>query len=255
MRPAPRHRRHARLFGRDDALAARAGKECGGNLDAISRRSRRRKRRSRRILKKPGVFARNMKKFAELYVALDQTTRTGEKVQELARYLSDAPAGDAAWAVYFLIGRKPRQAVSARKLTSWAIELAGIPEWLFGESYDAVGDLAETISLLVPPAEASSDRPLSEWVEQWLLPLSDMDEAGQRLAVVKTWAEMDTRQLFVWNKLVTGAFRVGVSRTACRACAGTSQQVRYEDHCASAHGRLGPDPLLLREPDFSGKTR
>src|SRR2546421_7030317 len=121
-----------------------------------------------------------MKKFANLYVALDQTTRTGEKVQELARYLSEAAPGDAAWAVYFLIGRRPRQAVSARKLSTWAIELASIPEWLFGESYDAVGDLAETIALLVPPSAHASDRPLSEWVEQRLLPLAGMDEPTQR---------------------------------------------------------------------------
>src|SRR5207237_9305373 len=77
---------------------------------------------------------------------------------------------------------------------------------------DSVGALAETISLLVPPSAASSDRPLSEWVEQWLLPLREMDELSQRRAVLQAWAEMDTPQLFVWNKLVTGAFRVGVSR-------------------------------------------
>jgi DNA ligase-1 len=177
-----------------------------------------------------------MKKFADLYVALDQTTRTGEKVQELARYLADAPPGDAAWAVYFLIGRKPRQALSARKLTTWAMELAAIPEWLFGECYDAVGDLAETISLLVPPSVASSDRPLSEWVEQWLLPLQEMDEPSQRQAVLRAWAEMDTRQLFVWNKLVTGAFRVGVShQLVVRALA----QVSKLDTKTVAHRLMG----------------
>ena len=185
-----------------------------------------------------------MKKFADLYAALDRTTRTGEKVQHLARYLSEAPPADAAWAVYFLIGRKPRQAVSARKLTDWAIELAGIPEWLFGESYDAVGDLAEAISLLVPPSAASSDRPLSEWVEQWLSPLQDMDEASQRRAVLQAWAEMDTPQLFVWNKLVTGAFRVGVSRQlVVRALA----QVSKLDAKTVAHRLMGD---WLPTPEF-----
>jgi DNA ligase-1 len=165
-----------------------------------------------------------MKEFADLYVALDRTTRTGEKVQELARYLRNAPPADAAWAVYFLIGRKPRQALSGRKLATWAIELAGIPEWLFGESYDAVGDLAETISLLVPPSATSSDRPLTEWVEQWLLPLKEMDEPSQKKTVLKAWAEMDGPQLFVWNKLVTGAFRVGVShQLVVRALAEVSK--------------------------------
>jgi DNA ligase-1 len=178
----------------------------------------------------------SMKKFADLYLALDQTTRTGEKVEALARYLSDAPPRDAAWAVYFLIGRKPRQAVSARKLTTWAIELAGIPEWLFGESYDAVGDLAETIALLVPPSGVSSDRPLSEWIEEWLLPLRDKDEPTQRQEVLKAWAEMDTRQLFVSNKLITGAFRVGVShQLVVRALA----QVSSLDAKTVAHRLMG----------------
>ncbi len=57
-----------------------------------------------------------MKAFADLYTALDETTRTGEKVEALTRYFARAPAADAAWAVYFLIGRKPRQAVPSGKL-------------------------------------------------------------------------------------------------------------------------------------------
>jgi DNA ligase 1 len=181
-----------------------------------------------------------MKQFAELYMALDRTTRTGEKVQELAAYLSAAPAADAAWAVYFLIGRKPRQVLSARKLTTWALELAGISEWLFGESYDAVGDLAETIALLVPAAGPGaggvSDRPLREWVEEWLLPMQAMDEPSQRRTVLEAWGEMDTPQLFVWNKLVTGAFRVGVShQLVVRAIA----QISNLDAKAVAHRLMG----------------
>src|ERR1700757_1289339 len=102
-----------------------------------------------------------MRAFSELYSALDETTRTGEKVAALTRYLATAPAEDAAWAVYFLIGRKPRQVVPSGKLRAWAAEEAGIPDWLFQESYDAVGDIAETIALLLPPLEPSSDLPLS----------------------------------------------------------------------------------------------
>src|SRR4051794_9808011 len=105
-----------------------------------------------------------MKAFADLYSALDETTKTSEKVRALTRYFSSAPAEDAAWAVYFLIGRKPRQVVPTGKLRAWAIEEAGVPDWLFQESYDAVGDIAETIALLLPPPEQSSDLPLSQWV-------------------------------------------------------------------------------------------
>jgi DNA ligase-like protein len=88
--------------------------------------------------------------FAELYTALDATTKTSEKVDALARYFAAASAADAAWAVYFLSGRKPRQAVPTRKLQEWAAELAGIPDWLFDESRAVVGDLAEAIALVLP---------------------------------------------------------------------------------------------------------
>ncbi len=153
-----------------------------------------------------------MKAFADLYAALDETTKTNAKVEALARYFRSAPPADAAWAVYFLTGRKPRQVVPSRKLCAWAAEEAGIPDWLFDECHSAVGDMAETVALLLPPPARSSDLPLSHWVERELLPLRGAEEATQREGMRRAWQAMDHRQRYVWNKLITGAFRVGVSQ-------------------------------------------
>ena len=158
-----------------------------------------------------------MKAFADLYAALDATTRTTAKVRAMVDYFTTAEPADAAWALFFLSGRKVRQVVPTRKLAGWAIESAEIAPWLFEECYHAVGDLAEAIALLLPAPLASSDRPLHEWVEQVLLPLRGADEAAQRQALLAAWAALDAGsaqgpQRFVWNKLITGAFRVGVSQ-------------------------------------------
>jgi DNA ligase 1 len=114
--------------------------------------------------------------------------------------------------VSFLIGRKPKRLIEVRKLAQWASEEAGIPEWMFGECYQAVGDLAETIALLLPPAAGSTGLPLHFWVEERLLPLQQLGEAVQRETMLEAWRAMDDRQRLVWNKLITGAFRVGVSQ-------------------------------------------
>jgi DNA ligase-1 len=153
-----------------------------------------------------------LKAFADLYATLDETTKTNEKVEAMRRYFAQALAADAAWAVYFLVGRKPKQVVPTRKLCEWAAQAGGIPDWLFDESYDAVGDLAETVALLLPPPQRSSDRPLHWWVQDKLLPLRGAGDALQQETLLQAWSEMDRRQRFVWNKLITGAFRVGVSR-------------------------------------------
>jgi DNA ligase-1 len=154
-----------------------------------------------------------MKAFAELYVALDETTKTNEKVEALTRYFSRVPPADAAWAAAFLIGRRPKRLLESRKLAQWAIEESGIPDWLFGECYQAVGDFAETIALLLPPAQLSSAQPLHYWIEERLLPLRDADDAAKRASLVAAWREMDERQRFAWNKIITGEFRVGVSQS------------------------------------------
>ncbi len=153
-----------------------------------------------------------MKAFADLYAELDSTTKTNEKIGALKRYFMSADHADVAWAVHFLIGRRPKRLIETRKLVEWAIEAAGVPEWLFGESYHAVGDLAETISLLLPLPVASTDRSLRYWVEERLLPLKLWDDVARKESLLNAWREMNERQRFVWNKLITGEFRVGVSQ-------------------------------------------
>ena len=98
-----------------------------------------------------------------------------------------------------------------RKLRDWAAEAAGVPSWLFDECYDAVGDLSETIALLLPPPDRTLDLPLARLVEEVLLPLREQEESAQKAAILDVWRGMDQGQRFVWNKLISGAFRVGVS--------------------------------------------
>lgn len=153
-----------------------------------------------------------MKRFARLYAAVDETMRTGEKVDAMADYFRSADAADAAWAVYFLSGERPKRLVPVRRLAAWAMEVAGVPDWLFEESYEAVGDLAETMALLLPESDAAADVPLHRWIEDRLLPLAAQDEAAQRASVIASWRELGGTERYIFNKLITGGFRVGVSR-------------------------------------------
>lgn len=164
-----------------------------------------------------------MHAFATLYSALDETNKTNEKLALLRNYFEHAPLQDAVWVFYFLIGRRPRRVISGRKLAEWAAAEAGVPDWLFGESYDAVGDIAETITLLLPETEAESDLPLHLWIEERLLPLQSMSEAEQQATVLQAWRESSRAQRFIWNKLITGEFRVGISqKLVLRAIADVS---------------------------------
>jgi DNA ligase-1 len=149
--------------------------------------------------------------FARLYATLDETTSTSEKVAALTRYFESAPPADAAWAVHFLIGRRPKRLVSSPNLRAWAAAEAGIPDWLFEESYAAVGDLAETITLLLPDTGSAPEHSLAHWVEERLLPLRGQEVDVQRNEMVRAWRELGRLERYVWNKLITGSFRVGAS--------------------------------------------
>ncbi|NWC88818.1 ATP-dependent DNA ligase [Pseudomonas reactans] len=153
-----------------------------------------------------------MKAFAELYANLDATTSSNAKLAALQAYFLDAAPEDAAWAVYFLSGGRPRQLVPTRLLRDMATEASGIEPWLFEESYQSVGDLAETISLLLPESTYTSQDGLAVWLEEKLLPLRGLPplELAERLPAL--WAQLDQPSLMVCIKLITGSFRVGVSK-------------------------------------------
>ena len=153
-----------------------------------------------------------MKAFAALFAALDGSTATTDKVNALKRYFALAAPADAAWAVYFLAGGKPRQVVPTGTLRLLACQRAGLPEWLFEESYQAVGDLAETIAHVLPPPTAQGDIGLAHWVEQRLLPLRDAGPDEQAQRILGYWDELDAPERFLLVKLIGGGFRVGVSK-------------------------------------------
>ncbi len=154
-----------------------------------------------------------MRHFTQLFNELDATTRTLEKVASLKAYFTVADPRDAAWALYFLIGRKVKRAVTTRLLREWVANETGLPSWLVDESYDAVGDLSETLALLLPDNAVSADLPLHQLVEERVVQVKQLDVESQRRLITRTWHELNARQRLVWHKLIMGEFRVGVART------------------------------------------
>ncbi|VXB61565.1 ATP-dependent DNA ligase [Burkholderia sp. 8Y] len=177
-----------------------------------------------------------MRRFATLYAALDATTSTNEKLEALIAYFSGAEPEDAAWASYFLAGGKPRQSVPTRLLIEFARERAGLPEWLFEESYQAVGDLAETIAHVLPPPQRESELGLAQWIEDRVLTLRGANPAELRERMLGYWDELNWSERFLLTKLIGGGFRVGVARQlVVRALA----QVAGVDHKRIAQRMVG----------------
>lgn len=176
-----------------------------------------------------------MKAFAELFNTLDQTTKTSLKTKALAAFFTSADPEDKLWCIALFSGRRPKRAVTTTQLRDWAAEAAGLPLWLLEDSYPVVGDLAETIALLLPPAEVTEDRSLTFWINQ-LQALHHVDIAQRKAAILAAWARLDTTERFLFNKLITGGFRVGVSRKLMtRALA----QATGQDEAALAHRLMG----------------
>jgi DNA ligase 1 len=156
-----------------------------------------------------------MRAFSELYEALDTTTSTNLKVAAMVAYFNGAAPADAAWAAYILSGRRLKRFIGPATLWRWLMEVSALPEWLVEESGSTVGDLAETVALLMESDLAAAavvpDLSLSSWIEDRLLPLREVDEQQQRAAIVEWWRTLPYRECFILNKLLTGELRVGVS--------------------------------------------
>lgn len=154
-----------------------------------------------------------MHRFAGLYAELDRTASTLAKRDAMATYLHDAPPGDAAWAVYVLGGGKLRRLATSTELRQALAASTGYADWLIDESYEQVGDLAETIALMLPEGDGSlADEPLQLWMEQRLPALATLESAARIVQLQAWWRALRPAQVFLLNKLITGALRVGVSQ-------------------------------------------
>src|SRR3954469_26065158 len=155
-----------------------------------------------------------MKAFTDLFIALDRTTRTNEKLEALRAYFRTAPPRDAIWAVWIMTGRRIGRTVSFRQLRDWAAEISEFPAWLLDECYPLVGDLSETLSLILPvDSEQACPAPLHVIVEETIKTLGVLTATEQRAMIIKTWQTLTTEQRLVFHKLLSREFRVGVSAT------------------------------------------
>ncbi|MEO6917084.1 MAG: ATP-dependent DNA ligase, partial [Chitinophagaceae bacterium] len=186
------------------------------------------------------VLKDGMELFAELVSEISATTKTNDKLDSLVNYFATAPEKDRVWVIALFSGRRPKRVVNSTLLWNWCIELAGIPAWLFAECYHTVGDLAETISLLLPetvlePADlltTTEEQPslnsaglapgsLSYFLEKFIQ-LEKQDEQIRKNFILRSWHNMNRNERFVFNKLITGNFRIGVSqKTMVNALAKT----------------------------------
>lgn len=154
-----------------------------------------------------------MRRFAQLYKLLDQSTATLDKRAALVEYFKHTPPADAAWGLWLLCGGKLRSIANTRELREWASEETGYPLWLIEQSYAHVGDLAETLSLLLPkPTKPLPDISLTEWIEKHILPLAKQAPEARRELIINAWRGLSLDECLLFNKLLTGSLRVGVSQ-------------------------------------------
>lgn len=176
-----------------------------------------------------------MKQFASLFSTIDQSTKTTVKVNALTAYFNAADDIDKLWTIALFSGRRPKRAVTTTRLREWGAEVAGIPLWLFEECYPIVGDLAETIALVLPPNETRDNRSISQWIND-LREVYKADDEAKKAFVLDAWARLGGTERFIFNKLITGGMRVGVSqKLMTRALARATDR----DEAEMAHRLMG----------------
>jgi DNA ligase-1 len=187
-----------------------------------------------------------MRRFAQLFFELDATTSTGEKLAALEAYFRDAPPEDACWGLALLTGNRPKGAAATGVLRAACLERTGVPAWLLDECHAAVGDLSETVALLLPEPDGETDEPLHVTMDERVLPLRAADEAEKRRIITGAWDVFDSGERLVYHKLIRGGFRVGVQkRLVTRALA----EVAGLDPDVMAHrlvGRIEATPEAFR---------
>lgn len=189
-----------------------------------------------------------MKAFSKLIVQLGTSTKTNEKLDALANYFATTNDADKVWVIALFSGRRPRRLLSSTLLKSWCIEIAGLTDWLFEECYHTVGDLAETIALLLPPPKGELSNHSLSFIIQKLTAFEKQDEAAKKEFVTATWMQMEKDERFVFNKLLTENFRIGVSQ---KTIVNALVKITGLDANAIAHRISGNwDPSIISFTDL-----
>ncbi|ROI05895.1 ATP-dependent DNA ligase [Chryseobacterium sp. G0240] len=151
-----------------------------------------------------------MKHFAELINALETTNRTNAKIEAIIDYLERTPDEDKVWFIALFTGKRPKRNVGTTSMKEWALEITKLPFWLFQESYSSVGDLGETLSLILPPPQKKIEYSLAQWMNA-IADLKDKTEIQKKEFVLESWNGLDYTERLIFNKLIGGSFRIGVS--------------------------------------------
>lgn len=156
-----------------------------------------------------------MKRFAVLIMKLATTTKTTAKLEAISAYFLEANSEDKIWVIALFTGRRPKRSINSALLRGACMEAANIDSWLFEECYHTVGDLAETISLLIPESNIDTkdvvDYSLTYYMNL-LRTIGKEDDVVKQQFLTEAWAKMNRSEIFVFNKLMTGGFRIGVSQ-------------------------------------------
>ncbi len=190
-----------------------------------------------------------MSLFAELVTLIGSSTKTTAKQEALINYFSsNADEKDKVWVIALFSGRRPKRSVNTTQLASYAIELAGLPFWLFEESYHTVGDLAETIALLLPESkiEQSQSETLHYYIEQ-LKALEKSSDETKKAFIVESWQGMNRSEQFVFNKLITGGFRIGVSQSVMVNSLAKVLKIEPSVIAHRISGKWEPSTILFSE--------
>lgn len=165
-----------------------------------------------------------MKRFAQLIQELELSNKTNDKIEALVNYFNEADESDKPYVIALFTGKKPKRPIGTNLIKQWAVALSDIPEWLFTESYHNVGDLSETVALVLPTAKSTIEKPLHQWIKE-LAELQGKTDEDKKTYVLTAWDSLTTQERFIFNKLISGNFRIGVSnKMLVNAIAKQSQQ-------------------------------
>jgi len=187
-----------------------------------------------------------MKQFADLIKTLDSTNKTNNKVAALASYFETADDTDKVWTIAILSHRRPPRPVNTTILREWASELSNIPLWLFEESYHIVGDLAETIALVIPTSKESTAKSLTQFLKE-IIQLKKEDDETKKKYLIENWTVLNYYERFVFTKLITGGFRIGVSQKLMTRALAKATKIDEDILAYKLMGNWNPDKISFKQ--------